>query len=45
MDQKGIRELRVVMLVAGGWANKQIARHKKINEWTISTHLGVSLLN
>lgn len=45
MDQKGIRELRIVMLVAEGWANKQIARHKKINERIISTHLGVSLLN
>lgn len=33
------RELQIVMLVAEGRANKQIARYLKISEWTVSTHL------
>ncbi len=33
------RELQVVMLVAEGRVNKQIADHLKISEWTVSTHL------
>jgi DNA-binding CsgD family transcriptional regulator len=33
------RELQVVMLVAKGCVNKQIADQLKISEWTVSTHL------
>lgn len=33
------RELQIVMLVARGKANKQIAAQLKISEWTVSTHL------
>ncbi|MDR4508919.1 MAG: LuxR C-terminal-related transcriptional regulator [Candidatus Brocadiaceae bacterium] len=33
------RELQIVMLVAEGKVNKQIANQLKISEWTVSTHL------
>src|SRR5262245_42700339 len=33
------RELQIVVLVAEGCVNKQIADHLKISEWTVSTHL------
>lgn len=33
------RELQIVMLVADGKPNKQIAQQLKISEWTVSTHL------
>jgi DNA-binding CsgD family transcriptional regulator len=33
------RELQVVVLVAEGCVNKQIADQLKISEWTVSTHL------
>ena len=33
------RELQIVMLVAEGRVNKQIADQLKISEWTVSTHL------
>lgn len=33
------RELQIVMLVAEGKVNKQIAHHLQISEWTVSTHL------
>lgn len=33
------RELHVVMLVAEGLVNKQIADRLRISEWTVSTHL------
>jgi DNA-binding CsgD family transcriptional regulator len=33
------RELQIVMLVAEGKVNKQIADLLKISEWTVSTHL------
>jgi DNA-binding CsgD family transcriptional regulator len=33
------RELQIVVLVAEGCVNKQIADQLKISEWTVSTHL------
>ena len=33
------RELQIVMLVAEGRVNKQIAADLHISEWTVSTHL------
>jgi DNA-binding CsgD family transcriptional regulator len=33
------RELQVVLLVASGHVNKEIADQLKISEWTVSTHL------
>ncbi len=33
------RELQIVMLVAQGMANKQVADRLHISEWTVSTHL------
>jgi DNA-binding CsgD family transcriptional regulator len=33
------RELQIVMLVAEGRVNKQIAAALTISEWTVSTHL------
>jgi DNA-binding CsgD family transcriptional regulator len=33
------RELQIVVLVAHGKSNKQIANKLKISEWTVSTHL------
>lgn len=33
------RELQIILLVANGKINKQIADHLKISEWTVSTHL------
>jgi DNA-binding CsgD family transcriptional regulator len=33
------RELQVVLLVAGGHVNKEIADQLRISEWTVSTHL------
>ncbi|MCF6147064.1 MAG: response regulator transcription factor [Candidatus Kuenenia sp.] len=33
------RELQIVMLVAEGKVNKQIAHQLNISEWTVSTHL------
>lgn len=33
------RELQIVMLVADGRVNKQIADELHISEWTVSTHL------
>lgn len=33
------RELQIVMLVAEGQANKQVANQLHISEWTVATHL------
>jgi DNA-binding CsgD family transcriptional regulator len=33
------RELQIAVLVAQGYANKQIAKHLSISEWTVSTYL------
>ncbi|MEM9818882.1 MAG: helix-turn-helix transcriptional regulator [Cyanobacteria bacterium P01_D01_bin.6] len=33
------RELQVAALVAKGHPNKQIAKHLRISEWTVATHL------
>lgn len=33
------RELQIVMLLAEGQANKQVANQLHISEWTVATHL------
>jgi DNA-binding CsgD family transcriptional regulator len=33
------RELQIVVLVANGYVNKQVADALRISEWTVSTHL------
>lgn len=33
------RELEIVLLVAQGYSNKQVAHRLRISEWTVSTHL------
>jgi DNA-binding NarL/FixJ family response regulator len=33
------RELQIATLIALGYANKQVAHHLRISEWTVSAHL------
>jgi DNA-binding CsgD family transcriptional regulator len=33
------REIQIIMLVAEGCVNKQIADRLRISEWTVSTHM------